>query len=464
MNALERIERALWMRPRGGEVEQRESYALNFQEWVNEVLTFNGVGYPLAGMRQTLQGNTEPIPANLSGSFGWNSVVTACLLARMTHFCEARFQWRRLRNGRPGPMFGDTNLRPIETPWPNGTTGDLLARMIQDADLAGSAYILAQGNQVARLRPDWVQILLGSRTQRADFVPGDADTQVAGYMYTNGGPGPGRDSVLFMPEEIAHFAPIPDPQGFFRGMSILKAALHEIQADQSMTNHRQAFFDNGATVNQVVKLTPPKMEEFNDYVRKFKEAHQGTRNAYKTLFVTGATDVQSIGSDMQQLEFRATQGAGETRIAAALRVHPVIVGLSEGMAGSSLNAGNYQAARRAFADGTMRPLWRQAAGALQTILKRPGGAELAVDTRDIAFLKEDEMDAAQIRQANSITIRNLLDSGYHPNAAIDYVNTDDLAVLVDEHSGLFSVQLQPPGSTQTGGTSSGQSVAQTGNG
>jgi hypothetical protein len=197
-------------------------------------------------------------------------------------------------------------------------------------------------------------------------------------------------------------------------------------------------------VNLVVKITPPKLDEFNDYVRKFREGHQGVDNAYKTLYVTGATDVQAIGSDMQQLEFRATQGAGETRIAAVLRTHPVLVGLSEGMAGSSLNAGNYQAARRSFADGTMRPLWRQAAGALQSILRVPGGAELWYDPRDIAFLKEDEKDAAQIRQMNSTTARNLIDAGFDPDAAIDAITSDDFTQLMGKHTGLTSVQLVPP--------------------
>jgi phage portal protein BeeE len=54
-----------------------------------------------------------------------------------------------------------------------------------------------------------------------------------------------------------------------------------------------------------------------------------------------------------------TQGAGETRIAAAAGVPPVIVGLSEGLQAATYS--NYSQARRRFADGTMRPLWRNAA-------------------------------------------------------------------------------------------------------
>lgn len=425
--------------------EEERDYTLPFQEWVN--LHYNNVTYPLSMAQQTLIGNQEPVSNDfqglINGAYKANGVVFACLLTRMLHFCEARFMWRRMRNGRPGPLFGNQALAPLEKPWMNGTTGDLLARMIQDADLAGNFFGLRDGNEIQRLRPDWTDILVGSKTGRADFVPGDLDQTIAGYVYTPGGRGGGREPVLLTPERVAHFAPIPDPAAYYRGMSLLRAAIQELVADQSMTRHRQRFFDNGATVNMVVKLTPPKLEEFNEYVRKFRESHQGVENAYKVLYITGQTEVTPIGSDMQQLEFHATQGAGETRIAAALRVHPVIVGLSEGMDGSSLNAGNYQAARRAFADGTMRPLWRQAAGALQTILLNPGGAELWYDARDISFLQEDMKDIAQIQQMQSAAIRQLIDGGFNPDAAVDAIVSNDFVQLYGQHSGLFSVQLQP---------------------
>jgi hypothetical protein len=39
----------------------------------------------------------------------------------------------------------------------------------------------------------------------------------------------------------------------------------------------------------------------------------------------------------------------------------------------------------------------------------------------------------------------LLDAGWEPDAAVKYLASDDLTLLVGKHSGLFSVQLQPPG-------------------
>ena len=62
-----------------------------------------------------------------------------------------------------------------------------------------------------------------------------------------------------------------------------------------------------------------------------QKGHEGLWNAYKTLYLGGGADAKIIGSNMQQLDFKTVQGHGETRIAAAAGVPPIIVGLSEGL-------------------------------------------------------------------------------------------------------------------------------------
>jgi hypothetical protein len=105
---------------------------------------------------------------------------------------------------------------------------------------------------------------------------------------------------------------------------------------------------------------------------------------------------------MQQIDFKVVQGAGEVRIATAARIPATILGISEGLQGSTLNAGNYASARRNFADGLLRPYWRMACAALEPLLSKPyTAAQLWYDDRDVAFLKEDVKDAAEIRQADA---------------------------------------------------------------
>jgi hypothetical protein len=109
------------------------------------------------GSGGTLVQNREEIGGDfrgyIDGVYKSNGVVFACMLVRQLLFSEARFQFRQLSNGRPGDLFGSKALERVEKPWPNGTTGDLLTRMIQDADLAGNAYVRRTAQGVERLRP-----------------------------------------------------------------------------------------------------------------------------------------------------------------------------------------------------------------------------------------------------------------------------------------------------------------------
>jgi hypothetical protein len=136
------------------------------------------------------------------------------------------------------------------------------------------------------------------------------------------------------------------------------------------------------------------------------------------------------------------------RIAEAAGVHPTLVGMSEGLQGSSLNTGNFHAAKRLFATATARPWWRNAAESWQSILTPPSGAELWYDDRDIKFLQDDGTDEAAIRAQNATTLRTLIDGGYEPDAAVQYLQTNDLSRLVGQHTGMRSVQLYPAGESE----------------
>lgn len=376
---------------------------------------------------------------HVQSAYKANGVVFAGMLARASLFSEARFQFQRMRGGRTGDLFGTDALAPLENPWRSGQTGDLLSRMIQDADLAGNAFIYRAGSgpTLRRLRPDWTEIIMNGD-------PRDGFADVVGYLYHHGGRGGGRVETLDA-SRVAHWAPTPDPEASFRGMSWLTPVLREIQSDKAATVHKAKFFENGATLSSVISLKESVTEEqFKKFVSMFQATHGGVENAYRNLVVGGGADVHMVGADMRQLEFRATQGAGETRIAAAAGMHPVILGLSESLAGSSLNSGNFGAARRLTADKTLRPLWRSACATLSTIVDVPSGARLWIDDRDIPFLREDLKDLAEIQSHEAMTIRTLIDGGWAPASVQAAVANQDWSLL--EHTGLLSVQLQAPGS------------------
>lgn len=381
--------------------------------------------------------------AYVSQAYKANGVVFTCVLVRLLVFSEARFQWQQMIGGRPGKLWGDQALAPLETPWAGGTTGELLARMEQDASLAGNAYIarVPGSTEFRRLPPDRVTILSVSPTGN----PHDIRARIGGYVYQASG----LDPVLLTPDQVAHFAPIPDPAAHWRGMSWLQPVITEVRGDRAASTHKLRFFQNGAVPSVVITYDPSlNRDQVAEYAQMFKEAQTGVDNAYRTLHLGGGADLKAMGSDLKQLDFKATQGAGETRIAAAAGVGSIIAQLSEGMQGSALNAGNYGAARRRFADMTMRPLWRMAATSLARLVPPPAGSRLWYDARDVSFLQEDQKDAAAIQQSKAVTIRQLVEAGFTPESVVSAVEAEDMALLV--HTGKLSVQLQEPGTVATG--------------
>ena len=419
--------------------EQRSSLPLGLDKWAS-FFNYAGSSYPFI-TGGTARADQERVDANfrgyVEGIYKRNGIVFACMETRRLLYSEARFKFRRERNGRPGELFGTPALTAIEKPWPGGTTRKLLSRVIQDVDLAGNAYTAQRPGGMRRLRPDWVSLILGSETGS------EIDADIIGYAYLPGGPGSGEEIEILLPEHVAHITGPPDPTAKYRGISWLSAVIPEVLSDGAANSHKLNFFEQGATLGHVVTLgddakTP---EKFKQWVEKFTHAHEGAMNAYKTLFLAAGADVKVIGSSPKDIDFKAIQGHDETRVCAAARVPPIIAGMSEGL--ESATYSNYGQARRAFADGTLRPMWGDAAESFGHILPAPAGAHLWYDDRWIAFLQEDVKDEAEIQQAQAITMRELVNAGFKPDTVKLFIQTGDSAVL--EHSGLVSVQLQEPG-------------------
>jgi phage portal protein BeeE len=226
-------------------------------------------------------------------------------------------------------------------------------------------------------------------------------------------------------------------------MSWLTPVIREVQNDKLMGTHQRKFFENGATPNMVVSY-PKEADQgkIRDFGEKMNSRHRGVQNAYETLYLGGGADVTVVGKDFAQMTFNDLQGRGETRIAAAAGVPPVIAGFSEGLAAATYS--NYAQARRRFADGTMHPLWQNAAGSLAPLLgMQAADVRLWYDATDVPFLREDEKDHAQIQQKQAATIRQLTDAGFTPESVVASIEASDWRLL--KHTGLFSVQLQEPG-------------------
>lgn len=413
---------------------------LALDDW-NDYFTFGGVQYPVV---QTTMGTVseESVAGTAIAGFKGSGPIFSLVLARMQAFSQVRFQWTRFSGAQPTDLFGSPELGVLERPWLGGTTSDLLARMEVHASAAGCAYVTRpRKDRLSLLRPDRVTIILGSETDAED--PSEApDVEIVGFVHTTSR---GKMTIYTDPRQVAYYAPIPDPDYRFLGMSWITPVIRDLQADSLATEHKARFFVNAGTPNMAIKFDAAiGIEKVKQFKALIEAEHKGAFNAWKTLYLGGGADPVTVGNSFKDMDYAVIQGRAESRLASAAGVPPSWVGFAEGLQGSSLNAGNFNSARRRFSDGTMVHLWGNAAPSLEVLLDRPQGASLWYDAR-VPFMREDAGDLADIQQKQAATIVSLVNGGYTNESAVAAVTKNDFTLL--KHTGLLSVQLQPPGAS-----------------
>lgn len=374
----------------------------------------------------------QPTFVHAREAYANSGVVFGLIARRAALFSEAEFKFQRLSDQS---LFGSPALLPLEKPWPNGTTGELLVRMEQDVSLAGNAYIRDAGTHLERLRPDWTNIV---SKVIIDPITDTEVREVIGYWYDPLGD-VDRDATFYPVDEVAHWSPMPDPMANFRGMSWMTPVLRDIDADARMTDYKRAFLDNAATPNLMIKyaakLAPGKI---NELAAQVQARHGGVGNSFKTMILDEGADTSVLGANFEQMLFTEVEAAGENRIAIASGVPAIVAGLQAGL--DSTGLAYYDSAVRAFADLTMRPNWRTACACLSKLVQVPDGARLWFDVSGIAALRQGEKEKADTMAVLATAAQQLVMAGYTPESITLSLSAGDVTLL--KHSGLVSVQMQ----------------------
>jgi len=369
----------------------------------------------------------EQLPPGLAGQAlqanGTSSVVFAAEAVRMALFAEARFQFQAKDDKH---LFGNTTLAKLEEPFgPDSTEGDLLARMEQDAGLMGNAYVWdAPGEgRLVRLRPDWTTIVSGV----VNVAGGGWYRHKIGYYWEPPKSILDEGKGFFVPaSECVHWAPIPDPQADFRGMSWLTAAVREVQGDSGLTQYKIRYLENAATPNLLIKYAQKLSPATVDGLRERVTArYGGVSNAFKTLILDQGADTTVVGNSLQQMDFSAVSAVGVERILADAMVPGVLVGL-EPLRGAGRG---YQESMQKLANLWARPQWRSVCGALSQLLDVPAGNRLWFDTSDIAALADGELERGQAALVRMQALLAAVQAGYTHESAIAAVDSMDLSQL-----------------------------------
>ena len=355
---------------------------------------------------------------------GSSSPVFSAILVRMMLLAEAQF---KLQAKDDKHLYGNTSLAVLEHPFgPDSVAGELIARCEQDASVAGNSYTWAppDAGVLVRLRPDWTTIV----SERVGIPGGGWYRRKLGYWHEPPKGVTDQGAGFFAPaDEVAHWAPIPDPHASFRGMSWMTPVMRDIQGDDGMARYKIRYMQANATPNLMIKYAQKLQRATIDSLREQLTArYGGPDNAGKAIVLDQGADLLAMGNSLSQIDFANVSQAGIERILAASGVPPLLIGL-ESIKGAGKS---YQEVIRRFGDLTLRPLWRSMCGALQPLVAgMPAGSRLWYDTSDIAALQDGEQVRAQVTLIRAQALLALVQANYDKMSAVDAIEAGDMGQL-----------------------------------
>lgn len=436
MRALDVLVRA----PSAAATSERSGYSFSqFVEW----FTFQAKQYGIPGSPGPLPGTG--FESYVDKIHRVNPVVSAAAVSRALLLSQVRPIWRNNAiSETPGRTFGARDLALLETPGAQTRAAFYFLAELH-ASYSGTAFAVRRNGRAYLLRPDWVTVLLGTNSEpEGDMLLPPSDAEVTGIVYQPEHNGKKGRIEAFVPGEFAVWTPEPDPVYWWRGVSWVTSLVRELTIDDQVTDHQTKFFEHAATPNLVFVMDPAKTaEQVRQYADVVNARHSGAMNSFKNMFLGGGTDVKVVGSGLDKLALQDIAGGFESRVSARSLVPAVILNIREGQSGSALNSGNYAQTRRQWADKWFTPAADSLMEAFGALLPAKDDADLSWNRRLVTFLQEDEKDAADIAATKAGTIRQLVDAGFDPESVIDAVDNDDFTLLT--HTGVYSVQLQPPG-------------------
>jgi HK97 family phage portal protein len=257
--------------------------------------------------------------------------------------------------GRPLPQHGLRRL--LRNPMPTMGEAELFATTMVYMAIGGNAYwhkIRGRGNQVIQLKPYHAGQIMP--------VPGGPNW-IKEYLYDQLGTG-GMGATMgtlprIDPADIVHFKwPSVDPSQPWMSQPPIVAAATEVDADVEASRYVFALLQNDAVPRTVVTIPADRPLLDGEYERikeQWKERYGGDRRGDVAVLEAGAS-VSRMSLNLQEMAFEAMAKLPESRIAAVMRVPPIIAGLNVGLDRSTFS--NYGEARKAFAQDTLATLWR----------------------------------------------------------------------------------------------------------
>lgn len=315
-----------------------------------------------------------------------NAVVYACvqLLAQsipepplLAYQVDEKFQ-------RVQVPFDHSLQRLIRAPNSEMTEYEMMELIEVQLDIAGRSYWWKRRNNLGE-----VIALIPLRPDRVGVQYGDSQQILEGFNYFT----PGTEQPQFIARRDMIALTLPDPAGETGGivesLGPLQVLAREVETDNEATAFVAALLKNSATPGGLLRVkqaisSKAALERIKErFMSQFGGAKRG-----EPMVLDADTEYETIGFNLQQLEFPNLRHVSESRIAAAFRVPSILVGLKVG-----LDAGiraTIQDQRKSFTETTLKTRWRRISDAFTSQLAPDFGENLVLrfDLKQVTALAE----------------------------------------------------------------------------
>jgi HK97 family phage portal protein len=188
------------------------------------------------------------------------------------------------------------------------------------------------------------------RPDRMGIVVEKGTGDVIGYNYTSGMSG---KKIPFTVEEIMHYMTF-NPKNPYRGYATLEAAAEYVLTEEEVSRFTRNYFRNNAAMSGIISVEgKTSRDNWNKFVRQWRERYQGVDNAGKVALVRDSqikfTPISSSISDMQLKDLK------ESTIEQILLMFRVPKGLLGLESGEGLGRASVETLEYIFAKWTIDP-------------------------------------------------------------------------------------------------------------
>jgi HK97 family phage portal protein len=278
-------------------------------------------------------------------------------------------------------------------------TGQMFRETVQmHLDLIGEGIIIL--NKVGSIVTEMWPV----RPDRMQPVK-DPKKYLTGWVYT----GPDGEEVPLTLDQVIQIK-YPNPSDPYRGRGPVQTVLSDVDAARYSAEWNRNFFINGARPGGIIKVDYRMSDkEFNEFVNRWRQQHQGTANAHRVAVLENAEwiDTNFSMTDMQFVELR---NLPRELIREAFAFPKPMLGTVD-----DVNRANAEAGKEIMATGQTIPRLQRWKDVINTWLlpQFANGKNLLLDFDDPTPMNTDYENAA--RNSMTTSARNLVLSGYDPD-------------------------------------------------